>query len=187
MGVNIPMPEPFRSAFAEVYTYFAIPFHNFVQFVNEYDGGYHPGIGILRPVYSVLGMGSGVQKEIQIINFDSYLKMYPANTYPFLEVVYAEFGWIGILSAPVLYALLVNVLYVLFRYKKDFAIVALYFTVIAYQWLWMFSNTNFTGVQYYMFGLFQLFFIVIFKVFFGYNNKKCNVKFFIITQFEIEI
>ena len=156
MGFNINIPEPFASVTQEGYSYFAIPFHNFAYFVNNYDGGHYPGVGILRPLYSATGQGSGVQADIDKVNFDSYLQMFPANTYPFLNLIYVEAGWLGIFLAPIIIAGMVNALYVFFRLKRTFIATSLYFTMIAYQWIWLFCNGNFTGIQYYIFGLFSI-------------------------------
>lgn len=166
MGFNIIIPEPFASVTQEVYSYFAIPFHNFVYFVNNYDGGYYPGVGISRPLYSLSGQGKGVQNDLVKIDFDSYLKMLPANTYPFINLIYAELGWFGILFAPILIAGMVNVLYVFFRLKGTFIATSLYFTMISYQWIWLFCNGNFTGIQFYIFGLFSIIIMVIYKFLF---------------------
>jgi oligosaccharide repeat unit polymerase len=176
MGFNITIPEPFASLTQEVYTYFAIPFHNLVHFVNNYDGGTHPGVGILRPLYSATAQGSGIQDDLDKVNFDSYLQMFPANTYPFLNLIYVEAGWLGIFLAPIIIAGMVNALYVFFRTKRTFIATSLYFTMISYQWIWLFCNGNFTGIQYYIFGLFSIVVMLMYKFLFRFSSKTTKVQ-----------
>src|SRR5882724_7305679 len=152
MAMVVDFPEPYASTVVEVYGYFALPFENFSNFVNDYPGGWNLGVGALRPVFSATGWGGTVRGRLENINFDKYLEMLPINTYPFLASIYAEAGWVGILLAPPFYAAVVGFIYLRFRTRPNLEILVLYTTVISYCWLWMFSNQNFTGVQYYLYA-----------------------------------
>ena len=153
LQIKTDLPEPYASTVDEIYGYFALPFENFSNLVNNYHGGTNLGVGVLRPLYSIVGLGRIPREEIESIDFDQYFLMLPVNTYPFLSSIYAESGWAGILIAPLLYAIGINFLYLVFRLRPTIEMLVLYTTMVSYCWLWVFSNQNFTGVQYYLYAL----------------------------------
>jgi hypothetical protein len=153
LGMSVELPDPYASVVVETYGYLALPFENFSNFVNSYPGRENLGVGVLRPIYTALGLGAIPRSELQDIDFDKYLEMLPINTYPFLATIYAESGWIGIMLAPIFYALMINYLYLRFRLAPSITSFSLYSIMASYCWLWMFCNQNFTGLQYYLYAL----------------------------------
>jgi oligosaccharide repeat unit polymerase len=152
MGMDLDLPEPYLSTLVEIYGYFALPFENFSNFVNGFEPKLHLGVGLLRPAYSVLGKGEIARANMAAIDFDKYLEMLPINTYPFLASIYAEGGWVGVLIAPTVIALFVNLLYFRLRISPSLGSLSAYTMIISYCWLWIFCNSNFTGIQYYLYA-----------------------------------
>ena len=69
LGITLDLQEPTRSVVVEAYGYLALPFENLSNFLNDYPGGWHPGVGVLRPAYSVLQLGTIPRAELDDINF----------------------------------------------------------------------------------------------------------------------
>ena len=151
LGITLDIPEPSRSVVVETYGYLALPFENLSNFVNEYPGGWNPGVGVLRPAYSLLQMGQIPKDELDKIDFP--LRLLPINTEPFIAVVYAESGWLGVLLAPLLYAGLVNLIYVRFRERPTFVATMTYIAT-PMSWLWMAMNAGFTDIRSYFYLLY---------------------------------
>jgi oligosaccharide repeat unit polymerase len=160
LGININLEEPSRSVVVEIYGYFALPFENLSNFVNSYSGGWHPGIGLLRPVYSLFQLGSIPKQELDQIDFP--LLILPINTSPFITVNYAEFGWLGVFIAPILYASLVNAVYVNFRNKPTLVALMAY-AAVPIGWLWIATNAEFTGIRFYFYLLFPALVMVVYN------------------------
>jgi oligosaccharide repeat unit polymerase len=165
LGIELPLPEPFNSAVTEIYSYLALPFENFSNFVNSYrDLKFHPGIGLLRPIYSILGQGKTARRELDSIDFP--LELLPVNTFPFITVIFAEFGWLGVLVVPILYAALVNCIYLRFRRSPNF-VNFLAYLMCPYSWLWIATCANFTGIVFYLYLLFPAFIYWQYRVLLG--------------------
>jgi hypothetical protein len=157
LGITLDLPEPARSVVVEVYGYLALPFENLSNFLNDYPGGWHPGVGVLRPAYSVLQLGQIPRDELDAIDFP--LLVLPINTEPFIAVVYAESGWLGVLVAPILYAAMVNLIYYRFRKRPTF-VATMTYVATPISWLWMAMNAEFTDVRYYFYLIYPSFLFV---------------------------
>jgi hypothetical protein len=157
LGITLDLPEPARSVVVEVYGYLALPFENLSNFLNDYPGGWHPGVGVLRPAYSVLQLGQIPRDELDAIDFP--LLVLPINTEPFIAVVYAESGWLGVLVAPILYAAMVNLIYYRFRERPTF-VATMTYVATPISWLWMAMNAEFTDVRYYFYLIYPSFLFV---------------------------
>ena len=153
LGMEVDLSGPYASMVVEFYAYFALPFENFSNFVNNYSPTAKPGVGGLRPFYSALGMGNVARGRIKEVDFDKYLEILPVNTYPFVVSLYAEFGWLGTMVFPVIYAGALGFLYVRFRSRSRIETMVLYVIFLSYCWVWIFSNQNFTGAQYYLYAV----------------------------------
>ncbi len=152
LGMSVDLPEPYVSTVVEVYAYFALPQENFSNFLNNFPSSLNFGVGGLRPIYSALGQGSKVRAKLDEINFDKYLEILPVNTYPFLVSLYAESGWVGVVVFPALYAIFINYLYLRFRARSGVEMTVTYIVFFSYCWVWLFSNQNFTGIQYFLYA-----------------------------------
>jgi len=169
-AIQVNLPPPADALVSEMYMYFAIPFHNFARFVELYPLQASPGVGLIRPLYSAALHGDDAKLRLEEIDLDSYLRML-VNTWPIITWNYAEFGYVEVLVAPVIYAAVASGIYVRLRSRPGIIPLVLYCVVIAYQWVWMFSNNNFTGVQFFLYSLFILPFLFLYflvrRVLFG--------------------
>lgn len=168
LGYELDAPEPFGSAILEYYTYFVLPFENLSNFLNSYSGEPRIGVGFLRPIFSVLGLGSVAREKIDDMDF-AY-ELLPANTFPFIAMAYAELGWLGVIVSAFVYAALVNWVYVRFRNRlKAEDLIAYWMCIVT--WAWIATNANFTGVLAYGYILFPYFIFWQYKVFFRSSNQ----------------
>jgi len=167
LGITVDLPEPGRSVVVEVYGYLALPFENLSNFLNEYRGGWNPGVGILRPAYSALQLGQIPRDELDQIDFP--FQLLPINTEPFIAVVYAESGWLGVIVAPILYSAMVNFIYLRFRKRPTFVATMTYIAT-PISWLWIAMNAGFTDIRYYFYLLYPAFLLLQY-VAFGSNRK----------------
>jgi oligosaccharide repeat unit polymerase len=134
---TIPGPILYANAF------FAQPFQNFADFYRDYHGLYYPGVGFFRPVLSIIGAGQYGNRMTERINFEYYLRAYPANTFPFITYLYAESGIAGTFLFSCFYALLVNFVYVRFRNKPNFFWLISYIAAAGTGWAGLFSSNPF--------------------------------------------
>ncbi len=139
---------------AQTYSYTAMPWENFVSTIENYRTEFRPGVGMLRPLFAVMGQGSAVDNLLYSIDFDPYnytglSYLGPINTYPFITTLYLEFGVPEMLVGSFVYALLVCTLYARFRRKPNFLNVCLYLHM-PFAWMWLFSTAGFTGLHIYL-------------------------------------
>jgi oligosaccharide repeat unit polymerase len=147
VGTDIRVYPPVDGFLSEVYEYFALPWQNFADTFDAYRPTIRLGIGFFRPVFSLLGQGAALDDSLDRINFDPTLG--PANTYPFITLIYLELGILGIIVCPVLYGLFVSWIYARFRREPNFLNFCLYLHM-PIAWMWLFSSSAFIGLHFYL-------------------------------------
>ena len=147
VGTDIRVYPPVDGFLSEVYEYFALPWQNFADTFDAYRPTIRLGIGFFRPVFSLLGQGAALDDSLDRINFDPTLG--PANTYPFITLIYLELGILGIIVCPVLYGLFVSWIYARFRREPNFLNFCLYLHM-PIAWMWLFSSSAFIGLHFYI-------------------------------------
>jgi oligosaccharide repeat unit polymerase len=147
VGTDIRVYKPIDGFLSEVYEYFALPWQNFADTFDHYRPEIRLGVGFFRPVFSLLGRGQAVDDALDRIGFDPSLG--PANTYPFLTLVYMELGMVGIVVCPLVYGLFVNWIYARFRREPNFLNFCFYLHM-PIAWMWLFSSSAFIGLHFYL-------------------------------------
>jgi oligosaccharide repeat unit polymerase len=147
VGTDIRVYKPIDGFLSEVYEYFALPWQNFADTFEHYRPEIRLGVGFFRPVFSLLGRGQAVDDALDRIGFDPSLG--PANTYPFITLVYMELGILGIVVCPLLYGLFVNWIYARFRREPNFLNFCFYLHM-PIAWMWLFSSSAFIGLHFYL-------------------------------------
>ena len=147
-GITSDIPDPLYNLVVNLYAYFAFPFENFANFYQSYSGGYNPGIGFFRPILTMMNQGDVADAMLARINLCLRSEGF-SNTYPFITLVYAELGLLGILLVPIIYGVFVNTLYVRFRRCPSF-INFFWYLGCSYGWLWLFSAAGFTTPTVYL-------------------------------------
>jgi hypothetical protein len=132
---------------AQVYGYAALPFENFHQFYSTYPGGFHPGISVLRPFLSMVMQGRMADEMIKTIPFTAVSTA--AGSHTFLTMPYAELGMAGVLLVPVLYGVLMAVLYSRLRVNPTFVNVFVY-TNFMFPWLFLYFGNGFSVLTFYL-------------------------------------
>ncbi len=147
VGTDIHVYRPIDAFLSEVYEYFALPWQNFADTFEAQKSGIRLGVGFFRPVFALLGRGPAIDDALEGIGFDP--RVGPANTYPFITLMYLELGILGIIVCPLLYALFVNWIYASFRRKPNFLNSCLYLHM-PLAWMWLFSSCAFIGLHFYL-------------------------------------
>jgi hypothetical protein len=153
IGMEVDVPEPFGSMVVAVYEYTALPFENFANFYNSYNGGYRIGIGFFRPMLSLIAQGKVADEMLQGVDFN--FQLLPANTYPFITTIYAEMGIFGVIVTPIVYGLFINTIYVRFRRRPNFVNFFVY-VICPVAWLWIFAWPTFTVLTVYIYMAFTV-------------------------------
>src|SRR5258708_7277277 len=141
------LPEAFYVFFVEGYSYFGLPFENFAIFHESHRGDFNVGIGFFRPVLSIVGEGPLVDRMLDRSGFAPLFGF--VNTYPFITLIDAELGVIGVLIIPILYGLFVSYFYVRFRNSPNCGTLFSYI-VVALPWLWLFATAGYTILTLYL-------------------------------------
>jgi hypothetical protein len=116
IGYKLDVPDPFYGLAVELYGYFAMPLENFANFYKANpEGGFNPGIGLFRPLLSITGQGRVADAMLEQIDLLDERRLWPVNTYPFITLIHAELGLVGVLVTSVLYAGMVGFFYARFR------------------------------------------------------------------------
>jgi oligosaccharide repeat unit polymerase len=147
VGTDIRVYKPIDGFLSEVYEYFALPWQNFADTFQQYKPEFRLGVGFFRPVFSLLGGGQAVDETLDRIGFDPSLG--PANTYPFITLIYMELGILGLIVCPLLYGLFVNWIYARFRREPNFLNFCFYLHM-PIAWMWLFSSSAFIGLHFYL-------------------------------------
>jgi oligosaccharide repeat unit polymerase len=147
VGTDIRVYKPIDGFLSEVYEYFALPWQNFADTFEQYRPEIRLGVGFFRPVFSLLGRGQAVDDALDRISF--YPTLGPANTYPFITLIYLELGVLGVIVCPLLYGLFVNWIYARFRREPNFLNFCLYLHM-PIAWMWLFSSSAFIGLHFYL-------------------------------------
>ena len=156
---------PLTGSMEEVYGYFALPIENFANFYQGHSGGGSLGVGPLRPLFSLAGQGRLADSEMKRLYLDRFLLL-PANTYTFLTLTYAELGLPGLVVVPVVYGVLISLLYARFRRRPNFVNLFLYLNFLPC-WMWLFATNGFSVLGFYLNGAFVLGFYEICKMLSG--------------------
>lgn len=138
---------PLYELSAQVYGYLALPFENFNRFVAVHPGSFRPGLSFFRPLLSAAGMGDRADELSRGIDFNVASSGAGSNT--FLSYLYAELGVWGVTVAPLIYGLLVNLLYIRFRRRPTFVSIFLYINFV-YAWTWLYFNNAFSVLTFYL-------------------------------------
>jgi hypothetical protein len=162
----------FNEIFAQIYGYIALPFENFHRFYESYTGGLNPGISSLRPFLSIIAKGYIADQMLSTIFYEPVNSA--AGSATFLTLLYAELGIWGLIVIPLLYAILVNLLYYRFRIKPNFINFFIYLNFV-YPWLWLFFNNAFSVLSFYL----NAFFVI--GIYFLFRTS--NFKRFILKKF----
>lgn len=141
-----------RGVAAAIYGYMAMPFDNLNRFLSAHDGSYHLGISVLRPILSISGLGD-VADQIDAAVYYPAPASFAAGSATFLTAVYAELGLVGAAAIPIVYASMVNVIYLQMRARPTFGNVFLYVNFMT-PWLWLFFNNGFGVLSLYLNGAF---------------------------------
>jgi hypothetical protein len=150
-GFKFAEPTMLHTIGSLAYGYTASNFENINRFVNSYQGGMNIGISALRPFLSVFGQGHLAQAMLDGIDFNYVTP--PTIAMTFINPIYAEFGWVGLILVPIAYSGLVNTLYWRFRSKPSYTNVFLYFN-FAFCWVFLFFANAFGTLTYYLNALF---------------------------------
>lgn len=134
-------------AFSQLYGYLALPFENFHRFFSSYGGSFRPGVSVLRPFLAAVGRGDVADRLLEDVYFDSVSQA--AGSHTFLPHVYVEFGLVGIVIVPVVYAVFINAMYVAFRHRPTPARLFLYVAFL-FPWCWLFFNNAFSVLSFYI-------------------------------------
>lgn len=151
IGFRPDLPPLIASPLAEFYGYYALPLQNFANFYSDYSGGYNPGVGFLRPLYSLTGQSAVAKQRIERIDYASYLDISAMNTKSFPAVLYAEGGHWALLIVPWLYSILVSAAYIRLRRRPTPTSVAHYALLCGYAWVWLFSTNGFVLLTVYIY------------------------------------
>jgi oligosaccharide repeat unit polymerase len=146
-GTDIHVYKPIDGFLSQVYEYFALPWQNFADTFETQKPAIRLGVGFFRPIFSLLGRGQAVDDALLGMGFDPGVG--PANTYPFITLMYLELGILGIIVCPLLYGLFVNSIYVRFRREPTFLNFCFYLHM-PIGWMWLFSSSAFTGLHFYL-------------------------------------
>jgi hypothetical protein len=148
IAFRLPGEGAFHGFAGAVYGYVGLPFENLHRFIEASDGALRPGISALRPLLSIVGYGNLADRlDADVV--------YPVAVSPaagaatFLTGVYAEGGKLGAALIPIVYALLLNGLYVRMRARPSLGNVLLYLN-FTYPWLWLFFNNGFGVLSFYI-------------------------------------
>ena len=172
IGYKPDIPVPFYGLAAEMYGYFAMPLENFANFYKANpEGGFNPGIGFFRPLLSITGQGRLADAMIEKVDLLDGKRLWPVNTYPFITLIYAELGLIGVFVVSLLYGGMVSFFYVRFRRRPTFTSFFLYLTC-PFGWLWLFSSAGFTVLAFYLYLSFVIGFYLLYEVLFVKNLKE---------------
>jgi hypothetical protein len=131
-----------------VYGYFGLPFENLHRFLEAGDGSLHPGVSVLRPFLSLAGHGNLADRIDARVNYPAPASP-AAGSATFLTGVYADSGLVGMVLIPVLYAALVNLIYLRMRARPSLMNLLLYVN-FAYPWVWLFFNNAFGVLNFYL-------------------------------------
>jgi len=160
-------PTIINNVFAEIYGYFALPFENFHRFFESYDEGFNLGISAFRPLFSILGYGYVADEMINNISYEPLGGA--AGSATFLTFIYGEIGIYGLVFIPLIYGLIVNILYIRFRYMPNYINMFLYMNFV-YPWLWLFFNNAFSALTFYLNAM------AIIMIFICYEYAKCHFR-----------
>ena len=140
------------SLLAQIYGYLALPFENLHRFLVDYEGGFSPGISVFRPVLSIVGLGNVADEMATQIPFTPPVSS-AAGSATFLTPIYAELGLFGLITIPVIYASLVNIIYIRARMRPNYLNLFLYI-VFLYPWSWLYFNNAFSVLTIYINAMF---------------------------------
>jgi hypothetical protein len=141
------LPPILQGFVLEGYAYFALPFENLADWVPRYSGPDLPGVGMLRPVYSLMGAGRDLDAQVATAIGD--YRVWPINTFPFVTLPYFEFGALAVALVPIVVAVLANWFYVRMRDAPSALRLALYINCM-FGWLFLFSTNGFAVLTFYL-------------------------------------
>lgn len=147
LAIRTELPPVLQGFVLEGYSYFALPFENLADWVPNYTGPDVPGVGMLRPIYSILGAGRDMDAHTSAAIGD--YRLWPINTYPFITLPYFEFGALSIVLVPIFVAVLVNFFYVRARAVPTALTLALYINCM-FGWILLFSANGFSVLTFYL-------------------------------------
>jgi oligosaccharide repeat unit polymerase len=159
IGFRWRSEEPAGQLAAVVYGYAALPFENLHRLLDTPNIEPHVGVGLLRPLYAVTGLG-GVADSIDARIPYPDLASGAAASATFLTNVFAGGGMLGIAVAPALYALIVNLTYLALRRRPSWTALLLYVNFI-YPWTWLYFNNAFSVLTFYLNAGFAVLFVAL--------------------------
>ena len=151
---------PVNEMIANIYGYMSLGFQNFSNYMKYGDGGFHIGTSLFRPFLSALMQGDAA-RALAVPYEDLYVVSGAATVGTFLRDLYIEGGVMFCILGSIIYAALVNGLYIKFR-KREGGMWMFIYIVFLFPWTWLFFTNAFSVLTifvnaFYVFAIFSLF------------------------------
>jgi hypothetical protein len=131
-----------------IYGYTALGFQNFSNYVETHQVIFRIGTSLFRPVLSALMLGEVADAMSVPVNSWNVVSD-AANTGTFLTPLYIEGGMLICLLGSFLYGILINTIYLSFRFARSPAWMFLYISLL-FPWTWLFFTNAFSVLSIYV-------------------------------------
>lgn len=142
-NIGIPLNE----ILANIYGYFSLGFQNFSNYMLHGDNSLHIGTSLFRPFLSALMQGD-VVRSLDVSYDEWYIRLGPANVGTYLRDLYIEGGAVFCILGSIIYATLVNSIYIKFRMKGG--VWMFIYIAFLFPWAWIFFQNAFSILQIYV-------------------------------------
>jgi oligosaccharide repeat unit polymerase len=154
------VPWPANEGIAMVYGYATLNFENLSRFMMFGGGQSHWGASMLRPFLSIFMQGQ-IARDMVVGYESSYHELSgAANQGTFLRDLYFEGGTMFCIVGTVLYAALVNIVYIYFRKRRSPLWMCVYINFL-FAWGWLVFNNFFAVLTIYANAAFMVLIVII--------------------------
>lgn len=162
---------PLNEIIANIYGYVSLGFQNFSNYVVHGTDDFRIGTSLFRPFLSALMQGD-VARALDVSYDESYMRLGPANVGTYLRDLYIEGGAAFCIIGSIIYAVLVNAIYIKFRIKGG--VWMFIYIAFLFPWVWIFFQNAFSILQIYV-NAFYVFAIYSLAIFLGRNRPATLV------------
>jgi hypothetical protein len=140
------LPFPLNEILGVVYGYTSLTFENFARFLEYGDHQLRLGTSMFRPLFSVFMQGRIPDSMLAGVDWH-YVAPF-ANAPNGLTELYAEGGPLLSIIGPLVYGLVVNLIYLRFRRSGSTTWLFVYINFL-FPWVWMFFTNAFSVLGFY--------------------------------------
>jgi hypothetical protein len=161
------LPFPVNEILGTAYGYTSLTFENFARFIQYGDQHLRLGTSMFRPLFSVFMQGSIPDSMLAGLDWHPVAPF--ANAPNGLTELYAEGGPVLCVIGPLVYAVLVNLIYVRFRRSGSLTWLLVYINIL-FPWAWMFFTNAFSVLGFYV----NIFYVVAIAACAGWIHRMAH-------------